>query len=354
MKAPALGALASIVLYACGGGDGPGAAAPDAPAIVAGADASVTAFFGEHVYFGGEPNRRTVDREVGFPAPGLRYRKVTLTLGLRCPVGGCDWWDRLGRLSILVPDPAGGPARELELARFVTPYRVGTEMTVDVTDLQRVLEGTRTVRVFIDTWVQPGHANGAGWLVDAVFAFEGGLPSPDPVAVVPLWSPQRVVYGDPAHPVDVRASVDLPADVTGVRLRALVTGHGQGNADNCAEFCAKDHTFTLGAEPITRRIWRDDCATTAAPGQSGTWRYPRAGWCPGASVHPWIADAATVAPGSSLTVRYEVATYENTCRPDAPTCAGCTLGTGCEFDGGAHTEPGWEQSAVLVLLRQAR
>ena len=28
-------------------------------------------------------------------------------------------------------------------------------------DLQRLLEGSQTVRVFIDTWVNPGHANGA-------------------------------------------------------------------------------------------------------------------------------------------------------------------------------------------------
>jgi hypothetical protein len=50
-------------------------------------------------------------------------------------------------------------------------------------------------------------------------------------------------------------------------------------------------------------------------------------------------------------VRYDVETYENTCRPDAATCTGCTLSTGCGYDGGNHAEPGWEQSAVLILLR---
>ena len=140
----------------------------------------------------------------------------------------------------------------------------------------------------------------------------------------------------------------MPAGAT-VRVRSLVTGHGQGNADNCAEFCARDHQVAIGDAVDTQRIWRADCATTAAPGQQGTWQYPRAGWCPGAMVTPWITDAAP-APGP-LTVRYDVAAYENTCRPDAPTCAGCTLGTGCAYDGGAHTEPGWEQSALLIIQR---
>ena len=40
-----------------------------------------------------------------------------------------------------------------------------------------------------------------------------------------------LVYGDPAQPTAQSANVDVPAGVTGMRLRALVTGHGQGNAD---------------------------------------------------------------------------------------------------------------------------
>ena len=348
----ALYAAAVSMTVACGGGSGGGGGGGadnlDASDVMIGANTTVTAFDGEHVYFGGEPNRRNVDKQVTFPAPGLRYSKVTLRLGLRCPMGGCDWWDRLGHLSLVQPGP-GGETVELELARFITPYRVGGQFTVDVTDLQRVLEGPQTVRVFIDTWVYPGHANGAGWLVDAAFDFEGGVATRDPFAVVPLWSPQRVVYGDPARPIDVTATLDVPTEATGVRLRALVTGHGQGNASNCAEFCARDHTFTVGDVPITKNLWRNDCSTTAVPNQQGTWQYARAGWCPGAMVTPWIADAA--APVGPLTVRYNVETYENTCRPDATTCAGCTLGTGCAYDGGNHTEPGWEQSAVLILLR---
>ena len=345
-------AAAAVAFGACGGSrsaaiDAPGAI--DAVAVPIGTTQTVVALDGTHVYFTGSENRRSVDVPVTFPAPDLRYAKVTLRLGLRCPApGGCDPWDRLARLSILRPGAGADPV-ELELARFVTPYHVGGQFTVDVTDLQRILEGPQTLRVFVDTWVGPGSAYGDGWLVDAAFDFEGGLPARDPIAVLPLWAPQRVTYGDPAHPIDVHTSVAIPAGVTGVRLRALVTGHGQGNADNCAEFCARDHQFLIGGETVSTTLWRDDCATTAVPNQQGTWKYARAGWCPGAMVTPWTADLAATA--GELAIRYDVAGYDNTCRPDAPTCAGCTLGTGCDYDGGNHTEPGWEQSAVLILLR---
>jgi hypothetical protein len=66
-------------------------------------------------------------------------------------------------------------------------------------------------------------------------------------------------------------------------------------------------------------------------------------------VTPWTGDVAATAGVRAIS--YEVQTYDNTCRPDAMTCGGCTLGAGCPYDGGTHTEPGWEQSAVLVLLK---
>jgi hypothetical protein len=98
------------------------------------------------------------------------------------------------------------------------------------------------------------------------------------------------------------------------------------------------------------RIWRTDCATTTVPGQKGTYKLSRAGWCPGADVRPWIFDA-TADIASGATIGYDVATYVNTCRPDATTCTGCTLGTDCKYDGGAHTEPVYYVSSLLIAYR---
>ena len=41
-----------------------------------------------------------------------------------------------------------------------------------------------------------------------------------------------------------------------------MTGHGQGNTDNCAEFCRKDHTVFVDSTGYDREIWRDDCGET--------------------------------------------------------------------------------------------
>jgi hypothetical protein len=99
-------------------------------------------------------------------------------------------------------------------------------------------------------------------------------------------------------------------------------------------------------------LWRDDCQTTAVSGQNGTWQYSRAGWCPGADVRPWTVDVTSdLAGAASAMFQWSVDSYENTCRPGVTTCTGCTLGTGCDYDGGNHTEPYFAASTVLIAYR---
>jgi Peptide-N-glycosidase F, C terminal/Peptide-N-glycosidase F, N terminal len=251
---------------------------------------------------------------------------------------------------------AGTPNESVtELARFITPYRVGMRWSLDVTGLRPLLSGPVTLRVFIDTWVGPGNAQGAGWLVDAAFDFRAGVPAKEPLAVVRLWDEVAVGYGDPAKPISGSAPtrmVSLPVGTTSVELRSFITGHGQGNAENCAEFCQKTHGFKVGEKTFERLVWRADCATTAAPGQAGTFQYPRAGWCPGAGVLPWTEDVTAAVPSSGETaVSYAITAYENTCRPDAPMCGGCTLGSGCAYNDGSHTAPFFDLSALLIAYR---
>ncbi len=165
---------------------------------------------------------------------------------------------------------------------------------------------------------------------------------------------RSAVYGDPSKPLATAvppAAIAIPT-ATSYSLRSFVTGHGQGNALNCAEFCGRTHTMTAGTTAHAKLIWRTDCATTGAPGQKGTYQYSRGGWCPGADVKPWIEDVTADVAGNPMgTFAYDVETYDNTCRPDASPCAGCTLGTSCPYDGGAHTEPNYEISSVLIAYR---
>jgi hypothetical protein len=248
----------------------------------------------------------------------------------------------------------GAPDTVIEMMRFITPFGVGAKWDLDVTDLRPLLTGGVTVRGFIDTWVGPGSPYGGGWLLSASFDMKGGVPSPLPIAVVPVWSLRSTVYGDPTKPISSAVpptTVMLP-NASSYSLRSFITGHGQGNALNCAEFCARTHTITAGNTPHAQKIWRTDCATTAAPNQQGTYQYSRGGWCPGADVKPWTLDVtADVSGGTMATFAYDVQAYDNTCRPDAMPCTGCTLGTSCAYDGGAHTEPNYQVSTVLIAYR---
>ena len=342
---------------------GPGAESPGpdggvgVPLTVIGDDQVVAVFDRDHVYFGAE-NRRQVDVEVALPPANHTFEQVTMTVTLGCPqLGGltnrCDAWDRLGWLAVV--EHAGSEEEEvIEFWRFITPYGIGADWEVDVTDLRPLFAGGRTFRVFIDTWVGPGHEAGDGWSVDLAFDFRGGTPEREPVAVLPVWTSRSVIYGDPNVPVNpaLETTLSLPEGVTDGTLRVLVTGHGQGNAENCAEFCAKTHTVMAGNVSRPTLLWRDDCATTAVPDQLGNWEYGRAGWCPGAYVYPWVEDvSAAVRGGQDLTISYFIEDYVNTCRPDAETCTGCVFGTGCDYNGTNHTEPRYAISGLLTVYK---
>jgi hypothetical protein len=338
-------------------GDGDGDATPDAavpeppPMRVDGIDETRALFDGTWVYFNPD-DRRQIDQDVNLPEDMYQYREIRLAFALRCPQGGCDPWDRHGHISIMAD--VKGEKRELELMRFVTPY--GRDMTfeIDVTDLRPILTGRVTARVFIDTWVGPGNnPSGPGWLVDAHLKFKGGTPPHDVLAVMPLWSPGGVTYGDPGRSPKRELKLDLPQGARGAQMFTIITGHGQGNHENCAEFCPKYHTLRVGDREFKRVIWRDNCATTAVPNQGGNWKPSRAGWCPGAGVEPWVEDvsAGVSAGASNLTVSWTPEDFTNTCRPKANPCADCVFNTSCEYDGGNHTEPYYQLSGMMVITR---
>jgi hypothetical protein len=332
------------------GSGGSDAGADPAP----GKDAMVTAFDKTPVYFTGADNKRIVDATASFPATGA-YAKIILHLSLDCPSGGCDPWDRLATLGVVTQKGTNGAEDTvIEIERFITPYHVGATWDIDVTDLRPLLTGDLTLRGFIDTWVGPGSQYGDGWLLSASFEMTGGIPAALPVAVIPVWTMRSAVYGDPAKPIATSVppqTLTLPAGASSFALRSFVTGHGQGNLKNCAEFCSKSHTLTVGTTAHEAKVWRTDCAKTAAPNQQGTFQYSRAGWCPGADVKPWTFDITSDVAGGMASIAYDVEAYVNTCRPDAMPCAGCTLGATCDYDGGNHTEPSYSISTLLIAYR---
>jgi hypothetical protein len=338
---------------------------------------TITAFDKEHIYFNKEEkekencnkgrrkdNCRIVTDTVSFPNTDHSYEKVTMRLKLECPDTNdpkqpsdwqnCDWWDRTGYVAVVKPD-----GTKIELMRFMTPYGLPGEWSLDVTSLQPLLKGNVQLELFIDTWTQPRNEYGNGWLATVSFDFEGS-PSPGqpvPVEVIPLWNEQKLVVGDPNSDKSIdklinSARVIIPAEASRVELRSLITGHGQGNTNNCAEWCPLKHTYSIDGtlfDPFAPNSIMRDCSN-APFGVNSThleahkskrktnWNGNRAGWCPGDIVQPWVEDVTEAAkPDTTVQVNYEIEKYIN------------TLSSG--YDEGNHTEPFYRTSAVLVIYK---
>jgi hypothetical protein len=189
------------------------------------------------------------------------------------------------------------------------------------------------------------------------------VPAKQPIANLPLWTwaadndPPNYQYGDPNDPIAGHLpaqALTLPGGASSYALRTFITGHGQGNSGNCAEFCQATHTLTVGSAPYTTTPWQDCSTTPGGASQCGTWQYARAGWCPGAAVQAWTKDVTSgVGSGSKVTVSYGDDSYMNLCRPDIGTCDQnqCALGTGCAYDGANHTTPVFYVSSVLIAYK---
>jgi len=297
--------------------------------------------------------------DFNFPADAERYGEVLLyvTIGCPGPPGDCDPWDRYAWLR-LVDDLGGGQTRDVELARFITPYDItgpgsypgSCRWVYDVTDYKFMLKDLVTLKLYIESWI----GGDKGWLITCDFAFIGGYSELQPFEVVNLWLNDYIVYGDGASsheaflpPVDV----DIPADAVAGKVRVTCTGHGQGNTDNCAEFCAKDHSVVAGTETFTHLLFQG-CAGTECSPQGGTWQYPRAGWCPGDKVTPWDNDVTTLlVPGQPFTVDYNIEPYFNDCSPDNPDCVSGQTCADCDYNYNGHTQPNWKVMGQLILYR---
>jgi hypothetical protein len=310
------------------------------PPPIPGVDKTVTLFDRTLFSWDGQADHRENTATVNLPVEGA-YRKITLHLQLQCPAGGCDPYDRLASLGVIAAN-----GQIIEIGRFATPFGVGGAWDIDVTDLRPLLSGYVQLKGFVDTWV----GNGKGWLLTATLKYVGGIPTNLPVAVVPLrWGNLNI--GDPAYPpVPPPAQVTLPAGASRAAVRLFVSGHGQGNKNNCAEFCSLQHTVSVdGLAAEKKPLWRNDCGQNPINNQAGTWQYNRAGWCPGADVKPWRVD---LGPRSgTFKVGYGIDSYVNSCSPALCSPADCVFKTSCAYDGGAHTQPYYALSAVVIAYR---
>jgi hypothetical protein len=300
------------------------------------------------------------------PDTSIYYSSIAIFYTIGCPdsPADCDPWDRLGWLQVMHDtgevDTLGQPVLEgYEIARIITPYDItgGSrpgECTwqIDVTDYKTFLHDTVILKNYIESWI----GDDRGWLVTIDFAFVEGWSELDPYKVVNLWTNNRIVFGDPDRPIEdilhpMRVPVDAGAEA--VKIRVVTTGHGQGNTDNCAEFCPKEHTLIVNGYSNSYYPWRDDCNVNPCSPQGGTWQYSRAGWCPGDDVLPWDWDVTEhIVPGDSVKLNYDVEPYENLCRPNNPDCVDGVTCADCDYNYTGHTEPHYTIQSQLIFYRE--
>ncbi|RPH92472.1 T9SS C-terminal target domain-containing protein [candidate division KSB1 bacterium] len=289
----------------------------------------------------------------------VTFSQVTLRITLGCPgsPGDCDPWDRLGHLSVRVPTSDTTYDR-FEIARFITPYDItgsggpGTcSWNYDITAYQTLLHDSVTLSLAITTWINDAR----GWLITAAFEFIEGVPELFPYRVVNLWDIGYLIYGDPDNPPESHlpmATVPTDSYTESILIRAVCTGHGQGNTNNAAEFSNKWHQIWVGADFFRHSLWREGCAQNPCSPQLGTWPYDRAGWCPGDKVDPWDNTYSNFAPGDPVDFAYEIEPYTNHCRPNNPNCRDGVTCSDCDYNYTGHTEPNYCLAVQAILYRE--
>lgn len=224
-------------------------------------------------------------------------------------VFGCSEWDRIANIKLC--DDATC-ATSQEVIRWITPYwrRGEQRWVIDASALLGMVKsgGAQTFRVELGPeWERPTPwevqinlrlANkGVGVRsVEAIHAFSGGAFDAtynlrDPVTFTP------------------------PTTATKVELIVILSGHGQVEGNNCAEWCDHRHIFNINGRDIPEikhagRIGSEAGCGPAAergapPGQWGNWAPERAYWCPGLPVdHLRLDLTADVVLGMENTLTY--------------------------------------------------
>ncbi len=263
---------------------------------------------------------------VVLPYDLAEYEQLLMRITLSCPSGGCDPWDQPAKVTAFTAQGS------FELARYITPYGIACgPWTIDVTDFKTIFQGEVDYNSYIQVW------GPNGWNATVELELIEGNAAMPYQKVTPIYQMDYQVYGDPgiSHDLpEVEIMVDNNTEASHARIQ--LTGHGQGNTENAAEFSNKTHSFQVnGSEVAQHNLWKDDCASNACADQNGNWLFSRAGWCPGQEVQPYIVETTGVAaPGTSAIFDYVFEDYVN------------LLNTG--YNDSGHTEPHYRKHDFFI------
>lgn len=276
------------------------------------ADITVVAFEDVINKFGGGQNR-TAYRMASLPNHLGAYDSLHAELEVVCPTGDCDPWDRKAWIDAKGPD-----GNWVELIRYMTPYGVGCNHTIDLSDYIFMLEGNVEFRIFTDTWA-------GSWEYTLTLNYFEGTPDYKYGNVVSVYD-GNYALGDYAN-LQPFETFNYPLDenVEKVKLNMLLSGHGwgQNNTNNAAEFYNITNKLYLNGDSINQTPW-NDCNPNpdGCTGQAGTWQYNRAGWCPGAITYPFEYDLTGYISDNEINIHYKYQeNYVDLCHQNHPNVA---------------------------------
>lgn len=284
-------------------------------------DLTVHAF--DMVHVSSSTAQDTIDNFV-FPTYVGSFDEIMTNFNVTCPPLGCDPWDRVGTME------AKGPNGEwIEILRYITPYGVACEHSIDATDYASIFQGLVEMRLNIGT-------SNDGFVVDVSFDFQEGTPEYKYSWVDVIWK-GTFPFGDYSNlqPMDT-INWDYGSEAEASKLKILNTGHGWGNLNtgNAAEFYNATHKIKVDDDEFDQHLWvvcnpnPDGCQP-----QNGTWYHNRAGWCPGSISYVYEYDLTPYVNSSGVEIVYEFyPNYMDYCHPNHPdcvtgvTCSDCNSG----------------------------
>jgi hypothetical protein len=233
----------------------------------------------------------------------------------------CSEWDRIARIGLCVEVDKSDPEScigHTELVRWITPYwrRGRRHWVMDASPFLALVQGGGTQRLRVEmgpTWeraterkatmsVRLSNQSKGTTSSNVDYAFGGGTFNAD--------------YNDGREAFIFTP----PADAERVELVTIISGHGQSDGNNCAEWCNHMHTFSVNQSTDSQVVSYSGigapvgCAERSGegvvPGQWGNWSQSRAGWCPGLPVETVrfdITDQVVLGEENSL---YYVGSYQ--------------------------------------------
>ena len=257
--------------------------------------------------------------EFAFPTHVNAFNDINLHYLHNCVNGSCNTYDHVSYVRV-----KNYRGEWIELCRYITPFGAQCNDDLNVTDFTTVLQGLVEFEYYSEQY-----QTGQGYCPTAIFEYTKGMPDYPYVDLQEIWY-GIYAFGDYANLCPVPDyHVSFAPSVEKAKLQLTTTGHnwsdtqnGAVNTGNAAEFYHAVHNINIdGTTAYTQDLWRTCSPQPAGCSQSGTWAYPRAGWCPGSMSMVFNFDLDNYLTNGQADLRYEFdPTYVDQCHPNYPDC----------------------------------